>query len=73
MENFLENFAEQLDETPMEQVTMDTNFKDIEEWSSMTALSIIAMVDEYYGKKLTGDEIRQAQTIRDLFEIVKNK
>lgn len=73
MENFLENFAEQLDETPVEQVTMDTNFKDIEEWSSMTALSIIAMVDEYYGKKLTGDEIRQAQTIRDLFEIVKNK
>jgi acyl carrier protein len=48
-------------------------FKDLDEWDSMTALSMIAMVDEEYSVKLTGNEIKQAQTIEDLFNIVKSK
>ena len=73
MDNFLKNFAEQLDETAPEEVTLDTNFKDLDEWSSMTALSIIAMVDEVYGKKISGNEIKTAVTIQDLQNIVQSK
>jgi acyl carrier protein len=73
MDNFLKHFAEQLDETAPEEVTLDTNFKDLDEWSSMTALSIIAMVDEVYGKKISGNEIKTAVTIQDLQNIVQSK
>ncbi len=73
MQEFLKNFAEQFDDTPIESISLSTHFKDLEEWSSMTALSIIAMVDECYGKKLTGDDIRKSNTVEDLYTVVNNK
>ncbi len=71
--DFVENFAEQFDETDTSGFTLETNFKDLEEWSSMTALSIIAMADDAYNVKLTGDEIRSSQTIQDIYNIIKSK
>ncbi|GAB3902965.1 acyl carrier protein [Mucilaginibacter boryungensis] len=70
---FVKNFALQFDETEPELITSDTNYKDLEEWSSLTALSIIAMVDEEYDVKLSGNDIKNATSIVDLFEIVKSK
>lgn len=67
---FIENFAGQLDDTPADQLKPETIFSEIEEWSSLTALSIIAMVDEEYGVTLKGDDIRNALTIQDLFDRV---
>ncbi|MEI6880476.1 MAG: phosphopantetheine-binding protein [Bacteroidota bacterium] len=68
---FIIDFSNQFD-TPIE-INENTTFKDLEEWDSLTALSIILMVDEKYGMMLTGDEIRNSQTINDLFEVLKNK
>lgn len=70
---FIENFANQFDETDPAEFTADTTFKSLEEWSSLIALSIIAMVDEEYDVTLKGDDIRNANTIADLFEVVKAK
>lgn len=70
MKEFIQHFAEQFDETPVEVFTSETVFKDLEEWSSLMALSIIAMVDEEYGVLLKGEDIRNAKTIEDLYHIV---
>lgn len=67
---FVDNFAGQFDDTPAEQITADTNFRDLEEWSSLIALSIIAMVDEEYGVTLKGDDIKNATTVQDIFNRV---
>jgi thiol-disulfide isomerase/thioredoxin len=48
-------------------------FKELEEWSSLTALSVIAMIDEEYDVKIKGDDVRNSQTINDLYEIVKSR
>jgi len=72
-QKFVENFAAQFDETDAAEFTPETAFRKIEEWSSLTALSIIAMVDEEYNVKLTGDDIRKSTTINDIFEIVKSR
>lgn len=69
--DFIKNFAEQFDDTDANVFTIDTVFKELDEWSSLTALSIIAMVDEEYDVLLKGDDIRNAETIDDLFEIVR--
>ena len=53
--------------------TASTVFKDLDEWSSLIALSIIAMVDEEYDVALKGDDIRNATTIEDLFNVVQSK
>ena len=51
----------------------DTEFKQLEEWSSLMALSLIAMVDEEYDVTLKGDDIKNSKTIEDLFKIVSSK
>lgn len=53
--------------------TCDTKFRDLNEWGSLTTLSIIAMVDEEYGVEIKADDLRKAETIGDLFEIVYSK
>lgn len=73
LNQFIENFAAQFDDTDAEVFTPSTEFRALEEWSSLVALSIIAMVDEEYEVKLKGDDIRSSKTIEDLYNIVKSK
>ena len=73
LEKFIQHFAAQFEESDTNAFSGDTKFRDIEEWSSLLALSIIAMVDEEYEVKIKGDDIRNSQTIKDIFEIVKSR
>lgn len=70
---FIQSFADQFDEVSVESLTPETAFHDIDEYSSIVALSIIAMIDEEYGVALTGNEMKAAVTIQDLFNTVKAK
>lgn len=73
LKDFIANFAEQFDETDSSEITATTIFHDLDEYSSLIALSIIAMVDEEYDVQLKGDDMRSAVTVEDLFNIVKSK
>ena len=66
---FIELFAELFDETDVTVFTVETEFKKLDEWSSLIALSVIAMVDEEYGITIQGEDIRNANTIADLFNV----
>ena len=70
---FLAHFAEQFEETDSSQIKADTKFKDLDEWSSLMALCIIAMVDEEYDVTIKGNDINGSETIEDLFNIVKSR
>lgn len=70
---FLQNFADMLDDTDAALIAESTIFRDLDEWDSLTALSLIAMVDDEYSVKLTGDDIKSSVTIQDLFEKVSSK
>ena len=72
-EDFVENFANQFDDTDVSEIQLGTVFKDLDEWSSLTSLSIIAMCDEEYGVKVTGDDINNASTVEDLFKLVSSR
>lgn len=73
LNEFVAHFAEQFEDTDASVFTPETKFREIEEWSSLLALSIIAMVDEEYDVALKGNEMKAANTIEELFEIVKAK
>ena len=73
IKEFIQNFADQFDDTETSVFTPETEFKELEEWSSLTALSVIAMIDEEYDVKIKGDDVRDSQTINDLYEIVKSR
>ena len=71
LDEFVANFADQIDDVDVDSIKADTEFKDLEEWSSMSALAVIAMVDAEYDVQIKGDDIRNAETIEDLFNRVK--
>ena len=73
LNEFIKNFAEQFDETEVSEITAGTEYKNLDEWLSLIALSIIAMVDEEYDVALKGDDIRNTATIEDLFNLVKSR
>ena len=73
LKEFLENFAEQFDDTESSEIQADTEYRELDEWTSLTALSIIAMIDEEYDVQLKADEMRKTQTIQELFDLVKSK
>ena len=70
---FVELCAEQFDETDASEIQASTVFHDLEEWSSLIGLSVIAMVDEEFDVALKGDDIKTSNTIQDIFEKVQSK
>lgn len=73
LQDFIQHFAEQFDETEVMAFKADTEFKLLDEWSSLSALSIIAMIDDEYNVTVKGEDIRTSVTIEDLFNIVRSK
>ncbi len=73
IKEFIENFADQFDETDANALSPDTVFHELEEYSSLIALSIIAMIDEEYNVTLNGNDMSTSVTIRDLFNTIQKK
>ncbi len=73
LKEFIESFANQFDDTDASEFKAETVFKELDEWSSLIALSVIAMVDEEYDISIKGEDIRNSNTIEDLFNAVKAK
>lgn len=72
LKEFIENFAAQFEDTNADVFTPETKFRELDEWSSLTALSILAMVDEEYDIQLKADEMRKTNTIQELFDLVNS-
>jgi len=70
---FVKQFAECLVNEDSKLITPQTEFKKLEEWGSMMALIVIAMVDSEYNKSVTAEDIHAAKTVEDLFKIVEGK
>ena len=73
LKEFIENFAEQFDDTDASEIQADTECHELDEWGSLTGMGVIAMVKTTYGKTITGKEIRECVTVEDLFNLVASK
>lgn len=73
LEKFVNDFASQFDETDPDMITAKTIYKDLDEWSSLIAFTVIAMVKVEYDKTVTGAELRHCNTVEDLFNLVAAK
>lgn len=73
LEEFVALFAEQFDDTDPSEITSTTAFHDLDEWSSLIGLSIIAMVDEEFDLALKGVDVKSSVTVEDLYNRVISK
>ena len=70
---FIEKFAEIFSDTDAATLSPETKFRELDEWSSLSALGVIALADEEFDVELSGNEMRQANTIQELFDLISNK
>lgn len=73
IKEFIQNFAEQFEDTDASVFTPETVFHDLDEWSSLIGLSLIAMIDDEYDVTIKGDELRAAKTVEDVYNLVISK
>ena len=73
LNEFVKAFAAEFDDTPEEQFTPATNYRELNEWGSLVALSIISMIDDEMDVQITGADLRASKTIEDLFNLVNSK
>ena len=73
LDQFIGYFTDLFEETDPDTIHADTRFKELSEWSSLIALSVIAMIDEEYDVEFRGDDIRGSSTVEDLYYKVESK
>lgn len=73
IKEFIENFVDQFDDLELADVKPESVMRDFDEWSSMIGLSLLNMADKEYGVKLTFDELRNAITVQNLFDVIQKK
>ena len=62
---------EELMEVDEGTLTPETLLSNIEEWDSVSFLSFMAMMDEKFGKTVTGSEIKTKETVGDLMAMME--
>lgn len=70
---FLENFVDLFDDTDASAITLETNFRDLDEWSSLLALSTMSMIDDEFDVQLSAEQMRKANTIKELYDLIQSK
>ena len=70
MDKFLEQIAEILEE---DQVNLSDKLVDFDVWDSLAQLSIIALADEEYGVTISAMEIKEAETVGGIKQLIENK
>ena len=72
LQEFVEKVQDELQETPAELITADTNYKELEEWGSLASLSLISMIEDNYGHLITGADVRARNSVKELYEYVES-
>ena len=73
LNEFVANFADQFDDTDASEIQASTVFHDLDEWSSLTGMGVIALAKTEYGKSITGAELKACVTVEDVFNLINNK
>lgn len=73
LEEFVKIFKEQFDDVEPDVIEANTEYQELDEWSSLTAMSLIAMAKTKFGKTITGREVRSCSTVEDLFNLISAK
>lgn len=65
--------ADQFDDTDISEFVPTTNFKELEEWSSLTALAVLNMIAKKYNVSIKNSDLLETNSIEELFNYVLSK
>lgn len=70
---FIQLFTDVLELEGYQNISIDTVFRDLDEWDSLAYLSAIAMIDEEYDVVIEGNDFKKLITIGDLINEIKRR
>ena len=70
MESFLEELVEVFE---IDVVDPSLQYKDIDEWDSLTALTLLTCVEDNYSVDLDEDDLDATDTVKELYVLIQNK
>ena len=73
LQSLIDQIELEFDEIEKGSLTPDSSIREVEGWSSMHALILIALVDNHYGILLTGEELKRIITVKDLHDVILNR
>ena len=73
LRDFVAAFADQFEDTDPSEINGDTHFHDLDEWDSLIALAVLNMSEKKFGKRITFDEMKDCETVEDLFKVIQSK
>jgi len=69
--DFINEFKDALEiEDEDQEITLETNLKDLEEYDSLSVLSIIAMIDKNFGEQIPSSDFVKVTTVGTLMELI---
>ena len=68
IKDFIEKFAEAIEVEDLESLTPETEFRTLDEWSSISVMLTIAFFDEEFEKEISGTDLKSMKTIQDLYD-----
>ena len=69
IKEFIEKFAEAIEVENVEELTAETEFKELDEWSSLSVMLLIAFFDEEFEKQIGDKDVRSCTTLQDLYNL----
>lgn len=72
LDKFTIDFSDQFEDRDRELITVDTDFKELEGWDSLTIMLIIGMIKTEYEKDITATQIQECTSVKELYEFVKS-
>ena len=72
-QEFLNEFKEQYVDNEAAELTMDTDFKSLSSWDSLTAISLLAEFKYRYNVELEEDDLNNCDSVADVLHLIEKK
>lgn len=73
LDEFVKMFADQFDDTDPSEITAETYFRELDEWSSLTGLAVINATSKKFGVKISAEEFKSCEMVKDVYNLVQSK
>lgn len=73
LDEFVKLFADQFEDTDLSEITAETYFRELDEWSSLTGLAVINIVSKKHGVKIHPEEFKKCEMVEDVYKLIQSK
>ncbi|MBR5033746.1 MAG: acyl carrier protein [Bacteroidales bacterium] len=69
-EEFLEAFRAEFEDTDPHEIVLQTEFRNLEDWSSIVGMGLIVMAQERYGVQMSPTDLRGCKTVEEVYNFI---